>query len=326
MTKSNSYSKSIGIISNHFSEKSLFYLLLGIFFLLRFPTLFEPLFNDHETYLLTIAADLLPGSTSLFVPDILLVTFGKIAFVLFGTTLWSVKFLLFLYFFFFLIVSHFLTNKIFGYNKSLVLTIVFVLILGSPYFGANQLNYSLFLPPAFLLCLFLFYKLHFKRQVFSKFLAPISFAICLILFFGLKNPFVSSSYYFDFVLYSFDKVKSSSNADEKYFSSFDKNIKQSYSLAFFLEKKTSKEDSIFVVGKEVSIYFLSRRRAASNTVILKEPSSVDQALTDVVSNKPSYILYSSSETGFGELDRILTKFYNLAAQENNVKIYSRKVI
>lgn len=323
MTKKTNHLFKSTVISKFVVENKIILLVLFVAFLLRFPSLFDPLLNDRETYLITYAANLLPKEASLPLMDLPLVAFSKIAFFLFGETLWSVKFLLLIYFLgsLFLIT---LSLKKFFVGKNLTLTgLLFALIFGLPFFGTNQVNLALYLPPV-LICVLILIKRGLLESRFNNRLSLILPLLVGLVTFLAPHTSVSANYYQNFLEYSASRISHSSGADEKYFESFGNDVRQSYSLAFFVKRKTSAQDSIFIAGRQIAIYFLADRKVASKNVLLDQFKEVDELLTDIEIRKPVYILYDKKIGRLGELDRLLNKSYNLSAQENNVKIYVRK--
>ncbi len=315
---------SVDQISTLIIKNKIVLILLFCIFLLRFPTLFEPLLNDQETYIVTYAADWLLKEAELTLFNLPLVLFVKLAFVLFGEAFWSVKFLLLIYFSLGLLLIHQLLARTVPRHLAILTSFLFVLVLGLPYLGTNQLNSTLILPIFVLLVISLGerYKLPGSKKKSYILLLPILSAI--FLFFTSYNSLITPSYYPNFIKYTFSKLSNDPKAEERYFASFGFEVKQSYSLAFFIKQKTSTSDTIFVVGKENAIYFLANRKSASKNILVSEKQNIDQTLTDIETTKPAYILYDKNLGQFGELDRLLNKSYNLFAQENDVKIYSRK--
>lgn len=324
MPKSKVHKITTQSISKLIAEKKLILLLLGILFLLRFPSLFEPLLNDRETYLITYASGLLPKESFVSFLELPLVLFAKLAFSIFGTTFWSVKFLLLLYFSATVYLIYWFLEKFLDFRKLALTTFLFILIFGLPCSGSNQLNLSLLLPPL-ILSVFIFNNFHkFLSKKTSHYLLLLPFICIAFLFLTKTTAQIKLGYYPNFINYSFSNLRNDSTAEENYFAFFDGNINQSYSLAFFVKQKTTTNDFIFIVGKETSIYFLANRKAASVNILVSGKQRIDETLTDIETNKPTYILYNKEIGEFGKLDRLLNKSYNLSAQENNVKIYSFK--
>ena len=75
MTKKANYQSRVNTLSKLVTENKVILLIIFSAFLLRFPTLFEPLLNDRETYLVTYATNLLPRGASVTFIELPLVAF-----------------------------------------------------------------------------------------------------------------------------------------------------------------------------------------------------------------------------------------------------------
>ncbi len=325
MVKRNNYSAKINTISNVIIKNKIIIFCSIFLFLLRFPILFEPLMNNREAYLITYSSGLLPKEATLMFLDLPAVAFIKTAFLLFGKNIWSIKFLLSIYFIIGFLLAALILKRFFSEKYFTVTIFSFTLLFGLPYFGTNQINFSLYLP-AIIIGLLLLIK---QTRTFSKFnpqfLLVLPILAGLALMFLINSP-LKPNYYPAFIAYSFANLTEGSTATEKYFESFGNDIQQSYSLAYFIKGKTSSKDYIFVAGNQSSIYFLAERRAASVKILSEQFNDVDEILTDIEVQKPAIILRDLNSRKLEELDRLLNKSYNLTAQENNVKIYFRKPI
>ncbi len=323
--------KTTRVILENFSssiQKNQLILVLSLLnFALHFPSLFEPTLNNHETLIITVAKNLLPASSVVSLWDQISVWFARISFFVFGATFWSVKFSLLVYYLLALFLLNRFLVKAFP-KQSLLTACVLALVFGLPYFGTTQLTTLTLLLPAVVYAAFFSLKqvsrstvLAVKKSILVLILPVV---VGLLLLLANREPKIHLSYYLDFAKYALAKIQGQVAAEENYFTSFGTDVAESYSLAYFVGSKSQVKDTIFVVGKQISIYFLANRKAAATITGEPTSSSADKTVTELANNYPKFILYDKTVGNFGELDSLLQKDYNFLAQTNNVKIYSKK--
>jgi len=326
MAKKTSFSSTL--LKAVFSWVMKYNLLIVAFFaifFLRFPTLFEPLVNKQEAFLINYASGLLPAETKLAIWEALLVGLLKLGFIIFGVSFWSVRFILLIYILITVGLVIFLFRKYLGKKKIFLPTLALVTIFGLPSFGTNKINFLAYTPLALLVSIFLIQFSLRSNKLSKQILTALPFLLGLMMV--VQNGFSNSfRYYQNFLGYSWAKVSNHTNADENYFNSFGTNVSQIYSLAFYIKNKTSANETIYVLGDQLSIYFLASRKAASSHLNWEDSTKRDLIVTDIVENKPKYLLKDRKIKETVELDRIINKFYNLSARENDIEIYVLKSV
>ncbi|HEX7456221.1 MAG TPA: glycosyltransferase family 39 protein [Candidatus Nanoarchaeia archaeon] len=119
-------------------------IILSVTFLLRFPTLFEPLWYTDEAIYLTIGQKILRGGmmyVDIFdhkTPGIYYLTAGALGIL--GQSVWSIKFLLTIWVLATLVVFYLLGRRLFNEKIALVATIIFSVLTSLPIIEGNAFN------------------------------------------------------------------------------------------------------------------------------------------------------------------------------------------
>ncbi|OGY29242.1 MAG: hypothetical protein A3F35_01635 [Candidatus Woykebacteria bacterium RIFCSPHIGHO2_12_FULL_45_10] len=152
-----------------------------------------------------------------------------------------------------------------------------------------------------------------------------TFFVVLTLILGFK-PYIRPNYYPNFFRYLLPKQLGQISTED-YMNSFDSKIARNYSLAGFVETRTTSADNVYIWGNSPVIYFLSRRDPTSKYITAFHVAGSQlfkkEVIASINTRHPKYILVESSSPKFAELDNVLARSYNLFAQTDDVKIYQR---
>ena len=131
-------------VAGFVSSQRLLIAIIFFTFILRLPSLSEPLFAGDEAIYLTIGQKILRGGimyVDIFdnkTPGIYYLTAGALG--IFGQAVWSVKFLLTIWVLATLVAFYFLGKKLFNEKVALVATIIFSLLTSTPLIEGNIFN------------------------------------------------------------------------------------------------------------------------------------------------------------------------------------------
>lgn len=302
---------------------------LLIAFLLRLPFLFEPFVASNETLYATFAKGLTVFQPELGFLDFGVVKFIQLSFLLFGFSIWSVKFATTLWLLANLAIFVFLAKKILGQSKIRLLLLIILLTVCLPFWGANQLSPVLLYLPAFLnLVLFMATVWPKLKNLLAQNMLFLAIGFSAIFIFGSLVQTQTSlrlNYYQNFAVYTFNKTLQNPRADENYLAFFGKSTLQGHVLSGLVVRKTTSTESVFQFGNIKNLYLLSERRSASTFLTIPTIlRAQEETLSQLSEAKPKLILISIRERTFAQLDRFLKRSYNRSAETEDVIIYVRK--
>lgn len=145
------------------------------------------------------------------------------------------------------------------------------------------------------------------------------------------TAFLIAPLYYDFWHYKslpyyerFLKYATRQISEEEYRDSFGENVVKDYKIAEYLSSHTSGENKIFVWGDNGSIYALTRMLPPVKFVAdyhINDFYSQEQTITDLNTNKPSYIVILESGSPFPLLDQFVEKNYILVKTIDGAQIW-----
>lgn len=107
---------------------------------------------------------------------------------------------------------------------------------------------------------------------------------------------------------------------EDYFNNFSPNVKETYNLAEFLSKSSSKKDRVFIWSKDSSsVYSLARRLPPTKYVAdyhFIDFSNKEDTIKNLATNMPKFIIISPNSVEFNELNDFVYQNYYLIKKEN----------
>ncbi|MDP4010020.1 MAG: hypothetical protein Q8P53_03500 [Candidatus Shapirobacteria bacterium] len=160
------------------------------------------------------------------------------------------------------------------------------------------------LPP---LCLLLLYFFSHKEKF-------VGLSIGLSLFF-LTLTIVRLNFYFYPVLDYYTNFYSYAfhlDSKDKYLASFGSDINNSYKLAQYIKNNSSPQDKIFIWSDNSNIYALSDRLPASRFIVayhVIDFGSFEDTANQLKANLPKFIIYSSVNQPFTQLDKFINHYY-----------------
>ena len=131
-------------IENLIQKYKALLIILGATFIVRLPSLFEPLWYGDESIYLTIGQKILRGGlmyVDIFdhkTPGIYYLTAGTLGVL--GESIWSIKFLLMIWVLITLVVFYFLGKKLFNHKVALIATIILAAFTSTPLIEGNIFN------------------------------------------------------------------------------------------------------------------------------------------------------------------------------------------